>query len=174
MSAGNRTDQYAACEVNSRATSQFAGGHCRRGLEVNQICSRNGLMFTAEACFERINGVFDRLFGRDRWHHMRCPCSSSTHVRGKFPCDTQVSTFVAGHILFHAFSTTFAGFSELGQTEWNEIDTGLHYSGMNRIWPPPTRIIWTAHKEMTSDDAIVVANTLRNLLLEGLGGVGMH
>ncbi|MCC7527492.1 MAG: nucleotidyl transferase AbiEii/AbiGii toxin family protein [Candidatus Melainabacteria bacterium] len=35
-------------------------------MQVNQICSRNGLMMTAEICFERISCVLDRLFGRDR------------------------------------------------------------------------------------------------------------
>lgn len=35
-------------------------------MQVNQICSRNGMMLTADACFERISGVFERLFGRDR------------------------------------------------------------------------------------------------------------
>ncbi len=35
-------------------------------MQIDQICSRNGLMMTAETCFNRISRVFDRLFGRDR------------------------------------------------------------------------------------------------------------
>lgn len=35
-------------------------------LKVNTICDRYGLQLTVESCYQRIGGVLDRLFGRER------------------------------------------------------------------------------------------------------------
>jgi hypothetical protein len=36
------------------------------GMKVNSICDRYGLQLNVESCYERIGGMLDRLFGRER------------------------------------------------------------------------------------------------------------